>query len=259
MGRVKPARLFQISTIQRPLGRRAPGHRARVAGNLDTRRCGAARDAPSRGRCFVQHPSATQASGSPQSQHPPGAARWKKTSWPSWLLSRKQASQSTQVLSFWHVRQFHAMSPAANTCPQALWFVSASLANKPNGPSLLGVRQHKRCVAQDRNCLGGADAKHRLAALAIASVSPSAWAAEAQAANSCGEKRSANGASDERAAFNNSVGLGSDAWTGVNAGSSGSGWLMFIVFVYVVFPGYRAVAARSLAPALGRSALSSAV
>ena len=76
--------------------------------------------------------------------------------------------------------------------------------------------------------MGGAEAKHRLAALAMASASPSAWAAEAQAANSCGEKRSANGASDDRAAFNNSVGLGSDAWTGVRAGSSGSGWLMFM-------------------------------
>ena len=147
------------------------------------------------------------------------------------------------MLSFWQVRQFHAMSPAANTCPQARWFVSASLANKPNGPSEWATLQHKRCVAQDRNCLGGADAKHRLAALAIASVSPSAWAAEAHAANSCGEKRSAKGASDDRAAFNNSVGLGSLAFTGVKAGSSGSGWLMFIVFVYVVFPGSRVVAA----------------
>ena len=91
--------------------------------------------------------------------------------------------------------------------------------------------------------MGGAEAKHLLAALAIASVSPSACAAEAQAANSCGEKRSANGASDDRAAFNNSVGLGSLAFTGVKAGSSGSGWLMFIVFVYVVFPGSRVVAA----------------
>ena len=77
----------------------------------------------------------------------------------------------------------------------------------------------------------------------MASASPSAWAADAQAANSCGEKRSANGASDDRAAFNNSVGLGSLAFTGVKAGSSGSGWLMFIVFVYVVFPGSRVVAA----------------
>ena len=86
-------------------------------------------------------------------------------------------------------------------------------------------------MAQLLSCLGGAEAKHLLAALAIASVSPSAWAADAQAANSWGEKRSANGASDDKAALRSSVGDGSDAWTGVKAGSSGSGWLMFIVFV----------------------------
>ena len=118
---------------------------------------------------------------------------------------------------------------------------------------MLGVRQHSKCVAQLLSCFGGADAKHRRAALAIASVSPSAWAADAQAANSCGEKRSANGASLDRAAFNNSVGLGSDAWTGVNAGSSGSGWLMFMFDVPL--SGCRKGAALSLALVVSRSAL----
>ena len=103
--------------------------------------------------------------------------------------------------------------------------------------------------------MGGAEAKHRRAALAMASVSPSAWAAEAQAANSCGEKRSANGASLDRAAFNNSVGLGSDAWTGVKAGSSGSLWLMFIFDGFVPLSGCRMGAALSLALPVSRSAL----
>ena len=128
------------------------------------------------------------------------------------------------------------MSPAAKTWPQARWFVSASFANNPNGPSFWATRQHKRCVAQLLSCFGGADEKHLLAALAMASASPSAWAADAQAANSCGEKRSAKGASLAKAAFNNSVGLGSLAWTGVKAGSSGSLWLMFIFDVFVPFP-----------------------
>ena len=120
---------------------------------------------------------------------------------------------------------------------------------------MLGVLQHKRCVAQLLNCFGGAEAKHLLAALAIASVSPSAWAAEAHAANSCGENRSAKGASDDKAALRSSVGLGSDACTGVRAGSSGSLWLMFIVVVFVPLSGARVVAALSLALAGGRSAL----
>ena len=72
------------------------------------------------------------------------------------------------MLSFWHVRQFQAMSPAAKTWPHARWFVSASFANNPKGPSFWATRQHKRCVAQLLSCFGGALAKHRLAALAMA-------------------------------------------------------------------------------------------
>ena len=159
------------------------------------------------------------------------------------------------MLSFWQVLQFHAISPAAKTWPQARWFVSASFASNPNGPSFWATRQHKRCVAQLLSCFGGALAKHRRAALAIASVSPSAWAADAHAANSCGEKRSAKGASDDKAALRSSVGLGSDAWTGVKAGSSGSLWLMFIFDVLVPLYGARVAAALSLALAGGRSAL----